>query len=241
MKKIFIILALLASTPAYALTLTVYPDPGMPGSTSVDANIANQGGGGASWATVHDATDGTGVDDTGIGEAFVSTYTSGGNYLIRKFLTFFDTSALTAGAVVSSASEFVYRSEGNGDADSTSYNIFASSLASNVSVTTSDGSFSSCNTTGQATGLAYGSISNAAYNEWVLNGTGIGNIALAGVTKFCMRTQRDVDNSAPTGINQIGFLTADTAGTGSDPQLVITYTLAVASSNLMSPIIIQGD
>jgi len=87
------------------------------------------------------------------------------------------------------------------------YNTYTTAFSSNISTTT------------------WGS---SGYKDFTLNSSGISNISKTGVSKFAVKSNIDVNNSPPSwqyGMNAyVGFNTAETSGTASDPKLVITYT-----------------
>lgn len=198
-------------------TLTVYPDAGKPGTTSVDGEIAYRAS--ASYATAHDAATGTHLDSEGTGLLSVENSLVG-TYYISRSLTNFDTSALSSSATITAAVLSLYgNSVANADTDSVS--IVIHSITSNTDYSLSDwGSFG---TTKQASDIANASISTIAYNDFSLNATGLSNINKTGISKFAQRTAKDIANTAPTGSNYVTFKSADTTGTANDPKLVVTY------------------
>jgi len=67
--------------------------------------------------------------------------------------------------------------------------------------------------------------STAGYNNITLNATGYGWIRPGGTTKFCIRSSRDIDSTAPPDeTNEYVTMCATEKGTGYKPKLVITYT-----------------
>ena len=108
-------------------------------------------------------------------------------------------------------------------------NIYSATPASNTALVAAD--YSTGGTTAYATALTYASITTSAYNDFTLNATGLGAIDKTGITKFCGRNANyDVAGVAPANHDQnrtsrrVIVSTADAAGTGQDPKLVVTHT-----------------
>ena len=87
-----------------------------------------------------------------------------------------------------------------------------------------------------ASDIAFASLSLAgAYNDMALNATGIAAISKTGDTLICCKTSSDADGSAPTvAIDnkefRVEFSPVEVAGTTQDPKLVVTHSVAPASS-----------
>lgn len=203
-------------------TSTFYPDANNPGSTSVDGTIRS--GGTNNYATHHGATTGSGLDPQNSSTLVVTNSVSGGNYYIDRSPINFDTSPLGASATISAGVCSVMNNKtydfNNGD--STSISLVTNSITSNVAYATTD--FSYFGTTKQATDITLASLTNGVYADYTLDATGLSNISKIGITKFALRLLGDVNNSAPAGNNSCQFYGAETAGTTSDPKLVVTYT-----------------
>lgn len=207
--------------------LTVYPDPGNPGTTSCDGDIGVNVA--SSWSSAHSTATCTDCSGSTTLTTESSVDSSGTQFSCIRTLLLFDTSSLTAGATISSATMSVKTQTQVFDFDgSDSVQVVTSSPASNTTYSTSD--YGSFGTTDQATAISIGSMSGNAYQTWTLNSTGLSNISKTSVTKFALRTNKDVSNSAPTpqGGGSGGCLvfwnSADNTGTTSDPHLDVTYT-----------------
>lgn len=205
-------------------TLTVYPNAD-PETTTVDGHVGYSGSG-ETYATVRNALTGTSaVDNTSILDILSSF--NGADYTIRRGFFLFDTSSLGSSATINSAILSLASSTGdNLDANTVSINIYTSSPASNTALATADydqvGSTAQCDTAKTIASLSSG------YNDFTLNATGISNISKTGVSKFGGRiVERDVTSTAPTGANYAAIFAAEQAGTGSDPKLVVDYSIAV--------------
>jgi len=209
----------------FATTLTVYPDPD-PETTTVDGEVNHNG----LFATAQPATDGIAAQPSD-----TTMRVRGGASLICRLFMLFDTSALGASATsisgVLSLRPNGAGSKSNGDDDGDDWlNVVQSNPASNTNLTTAD--YDQCgsaisNPTEGATRIDFGSIVETAYNDWTLNGTGNGWINSTGVTKLGLREGHDCINSAAASTNAVLMRAADNSGTGSDPKLVVTYTIPV--------------
>lgn len=211
-----------------AATLTVYPDPNAE-TTSVDGRTNNEING--TYATAHDAASSSGAGDTNLYLDIWNSHDASSNYNVVRSMMLYDTSSLTASATISSAvctltgysAGFIVETGGTD-----SLTIVTTTPASNTAVTTAD--FDQYGTTLQATAVAFSSLSDTGANNITLNATGLSNISKTSITKFGIRTQKDVDNTDAAGNGDVYafFKSADTADVTSDPKLVVTYTLPAA-------------
>lgn len=204
-------------------TSTFYPDAGKPGTSSVDGNpeYANA----AAYATAHDAATGTIVDGNGTAILYHYNTISGGTYYIARALINWDTSAIPDGDTVSSATISLMPKAINSTAKSTA--IVTATGASDNDYTTAD--YDGGTTTRVATDVAWTAYTLNAYYDFSLNASGIAQISKTAASKFFVRTAADVDNTAPTTDDSLGFYSADTAGTTSDPKLVVVHSVAALS------------
>lgn len=222
-------------------TLTQYPDEDTETNT-VDGYMEQRysTGSGVSWATlISDPGNGSGDADNPGRAMYIAIDTVSSQYtvLIRSIFLF-DTSPLGQDATISSAVFSLY-----GAAAQTwnsmigtppDVNVYTSDPASNTAIV--DGDFDSIGTTAQCdTAIGYSSWSTAAYNDFSLNATGIGNISLTGVTKFGTRNANyDVSGTPPTWGSDdscaIGCYFAEQAGTVNDPKLVVAYAFTHTGS-----------
>lgn len=204
-----------------------YPSPN-PETTSVDGHVGRYGGGSEAWSTMHPAADGTSdwSDADGSGAA-LSVY--GYNLvLISRVFALFDTSPLTAGAVISSASLSFYLTAKN-DPGTTWSNVVQTTPASNTGLSTAD--YDQCgavdNPTEGATRINFSAQSTGGYVDWTLNATGRGWISKTSITKMGLREGYDAtNNSATGGDNHATYESAEHGGSSQDPKLGITYTLS---------------
>lgn len=210
-------------------TLTVYPDAGDPGSTSVDGTVLYDGAALGTWSTTRDATAGTAKNTTADSIIFMRARLVTDSYRVTRGFFLFDTSALTSSANISAAT-FSIAGTGTATADDdvSTIHIVSSTPAANTTLALEDYD--------QVGSTSFASLAMASwvttldtYNGFALNASGLANISKTGVSKFATRNSRDLDNSAPTGTNQATCFLSDVAGTTSDPKLVITYELIPAT------------
>jgi len=186
------------------------------------------------WENCHDATNGETLDGSGGGgggsdELFI-WYGTGYNSQ-RSFLKF-DTSIVGSGNQVDSASIFLKRAEASGTGY---YNIYGSDA---TTIDLANGTYSSCDP-GSATPFVDTDIetwTNNTYAEFVFNTTGKSFINKTGNTMFCAMESADAEShTAPTGAAYIGINAESTAGTASDPYMIITYSLAPTPTPTPTP------
>lgn len=202
--------------------------------TTTDFYATNDGGldysAGADWGTAHDAAAAGTLDPDRI---YATAYwrTVDSLYYIQRGFMDFDTSTIGTDTVTS-ASVFLYGSAvAAGDTLSRTINIFSS----NSSATLAVGDYDQAGTTEYATDIAHTSISVVAYNEFVMNATGIAAIDGGGTTKLSSREATfDAPNSAPGTKQNIYcfFYSSATAGTSTDPYLRVTYGAAATPVNV---------
>lgn len=224
-------------------TLTAYPDPN-PETTTVDGTVHyGTVGTGTSWSSHHDSTTGSPSDDgTGTG-GYQGKWIYADAYpfwrIMRGFFLF-DTSSLGSSATISAATGSLYfsgtiRNNWNNGTYS-KYTWCASTPASNTSLAAGD--FDNVGTTHFVTDIAISALTQDTYNVFTMNASGLAAIDKVGVSKFAVRLNWDIDNSSPpSSFNDNGdggvVLLADTAGTSSDPKLIVTYTSVAALTETM--------
>jgi hypothetical protein len=181
----------------------------------------------ASWSTVHGNANANGAS-----VIYTSFYTEGAwrsgtsDYSIARSMTLFDTSTINDAATISSAilSLWIIGKVASPDTGAGIRIVTATPAATN-NYALSD--YSQFGTVSQTDDIAYTSMTTGAYNDFTLNATGLSNISKTGITKLGIRDSMDVNNSTPTVANYSEIASADTAGTTSDPKLVVTYTSVV--------------
>ncbi len=230
-------------------TLTAYPDGGDPAATAVDGNVLRSGLLNEAWGTIR-AGAGNSHDALNQPNHFVewedaaAGHTNQWNQLVRSIFLF-DTSSLGAGATISAATLSLFGTSKQDDhANTPNIDIYTSTPGSNTTLADSDfGQLGSTSQTGSPT--TYASFSTSAYNNFVFNATGLGNISKTGISKFGARNANyDVANVAPTwgasGITKLAGNFAEAATKASpDPKLVVTTSNTAWTKNLSDSISIS--
>lgn len=211
-------------------SLAVSPDTGNPGTTTCNGYVQD------SNATYSTAQSGGGTlasvtDSTSVTNAIHNSNLAGTYYVTRSFFLF-DTSSLTSSATISAAT-FRWYVNSVGNTDSDSIRMITTTPASNTSLATGD--FGNVGTVAQATAdIAIGSLTLTADNTFTLNSTGIGSISKTGITKFGLRTTKDISATQPTGSNTVVLaFSGCTSPTGHKPLLTVTYTLAATNATFL--------
>ena len=215
---------------AAAATRTFQPDAN-PETTSVDGSV-QWSGSPQTFASIR-AAPGTFAQDSNTtfsGAVFLNSLA--GNpanrfTVMSRVIVLFDTSTLGAAALLQSAT---FRSNTQSSANSYGsqglMTTNTASPASNTALTQFDYDPALFGTADLAARKDFaGGIPNG-YNDYALNGTGMGIIAKTGITKFGQRQSWDADNSAPVWVDgaQAGIIgNYSFAGSASPPQLVVNY------------------
>jgi len=208
-------------------TTTVYPDPHVE-STTVDGYASDTTQ--AAWGTIRGAAGDQADDSNALLKVNIKTaFNSSPDYeTMRRGVVLFDTSGIDDSDTKDSATcELVVNSK-SATLSADSVSMCTSAPASNTAIVAGD--YDSHGTTKQSNDLTISGITadNTTYNAWTLDSTGLGNIDLAGVSKFGFRMLSDLSDAEPTygndDINEIQPRTADQAGTSKDPKLVIVHT-----------------
>jgi hypothetical protein len=168
---------------------------------------------------------------------FASSATTNQWQLLLRSLFVFDTTALIGPLTISAATVSLF---GSGKQDPSAaapdIDVVASAPASNTAIANAD--FSQVGGTVRTTApITYANWSTVAYNVFTLNASGIGLIALGGITKLGARNRNcDIDAVAPAWASTTAtFLQgyfADQGGVTNDPKLDITYTLVPIAGTL---------
>ncbi|MEK7564320.1 MAG: FG-GAP-like repeat-containing protein [Patescibacteria group bacterium] len=183
----------------------------------------------SSWNTVHDASTGSADAASGTSYTYVEHYTA--DYWMARTVLPFDTSSLPDGAVVSSATLYVYVDyKEDGDNDGSDFiRVVQNTTASSTGLINGDydqvGSID--NPTAGATDTDITGISTGAYLVIPLNTTGKSWISKTGATKLGLREGHDATDNASsinTSLTGVRIKTANATGTSQDPYLAITYT-----------------
>ena len=211
-------------------SLTVYPDPN-PESTSVDGWVAqDEDPSNIAWTTLRgSAGNAAGDSDPDRESPFLRSGSTNPSWrVLRRTITLFDTSSIPDNATKDSATCSI-AGTAKTDNFSQSITIVQCAPASNTALVASD--FANANWTMTAqntTDITITSFSTTGYNDFGLNATGLTNVSITGITKFGFVLSGDRTNTEPAWSSLLdGSVTvtlADTAGTSSDPKLLVNYT-----------------
>lgn len=149
-----------------------------------------------------------------VGQTLVSTT----YYLYHSYL-YADTSAIGANSVVTDASFFGWLES---DSSATDFNITVVGSTAADPLTTAD--WVNLGTTSYGSVSTVG-ISTTAYTQIPLNALGRGNINKIGITKWGLRSDREIAGTVPTGNEYVQFYASEQTGTANDPYLSVTYTV----------------
>lgn len=223
----------LASAKVGLTTTTVYPDPS-PETTTVDGHCSYDTTSTA-WATIRVASTSAGVNDSGATvQQYVGNYNDGSNkYWLYRGFYLFDTSAIGDTDTIDSATFSVKPTSVLNDdlsitAGNKGFRLVQTTPASNTALATDD--HDQVGSTAGGTDTATTSFLAGSYYDWALNATGLTWVSKTGVTKLGIRHLCDVNDEEPDApgsaddYNLMYANSADTAGTTSDPKLVVVHT-----------------
>lgn len=175
------------------------------------------------FATAHDNVTGAIYDERTTLK--VGMNLDGSIYRVARGFVYFDTSGLPDGATISSAT-LKLRGVVFGDNSDTDFNIQIQ-IGSGTPPTyphdpmvAGDYLYTQYSSDGGTFNTA--GYDDSAYNSLILNVTGRGWISKTGMTKFALLSDEDVNNSAPTGDENVYFYCYE-AGDGYWPQLEVVY------------------
>ena len=214
--------------------LTVYPAAGA--NSPVDGHIRSYD---YSWSAARVSEANAITPDPTLAFDYIvkGDFQAGPNiYNIGRSAFLFNTAALTSGASISAAIFSTYP-QGYSGTDETTYpanlSLVASNPASNANLATTD--FNDFGTTKFAdSDVLLSNYTGAAYIPMTLNAAGIAAISKTAITKLGIRPSNDFsDSTIPTALSFAYGYFADEAGTGKDPKLVVTYTVAAIDTGKM--------
>lgn len=213
-------------------TLIVYPDAN-PESTSVDG-ITRRESVNETWSTIRSGAGTNALPSNVDGSISIgSSLTTNQFRELRREVVLFDTSALTADATISSAIMSIKANDKTDNltlGDGFKLVVVSSTPASNTNLVAADFNIANWGSTEFSQRIARSGFTVGSFSNFTINATGLSNISKTSITKFGIRDAGyDIDNVQPTWVidtfSQINWDAADTAGTTSDPKLVIEYTV----------------
>jgi len=187
------------------------------------------------WATIHDSAGNGTQEDFDAPMIRCSATTNQFDELHRRVCPA-DTSALTANATILDTSKI--RIYVNALVQTLAGQVITlvttTSPANLTSLAASDYNVAAWNAVSQSVTLALSGLNTSAYNDSILNATGISNINKTGVTRMGWRMVADADNAAPTWSSGANANVDIEVYTGPNPVLyVIDYTLPGGSSKTL--------
>ncbi len=177
---------------------------------------------GADYTTVHNASDADIVTylttDFYVGQDFVGSTV----YHISRGCLFFDTSAIPANAVISSASIIL---AGEYDSSDTDFDvIIVKGRDLHTPLIVSDYGNECSEVVSMSTNTISTAAFTTAYSTWYLNANGVGQIVRGGMTTFGVRSSNDISLTQPTQREYVSFKSSE-AGVGYRPELLVVYTI----------------
>jgi len=167
---------------------TIYPD--LTCRWSIDDKV--------SWTTTRDTTTADRMSESLSSTAYIYE----GLYSIFRSALYFDTSGLEGQTIVS-ASLFVYNNSLTHDDDGNA--VVISSTTNTDCSSTSQVNKTNFNFSDDYGSLLSESFVSSSYNEIELNAAGLAAINKTGMTNFSLLNSFDVDDTQPSGVNQISF------------------------------------
>lgn len=145
-------------------------------------------------------------------------------YTIYRVGLYFDTSSIPSTAIIENATIYLWLLTDNSDTD------FDIVVQSGMPTYPSDpavvGDYDESNYSGDGGSVNTSTFSaTGQYYALTLDATGEGWINKGGTTKFLLRSQEDIDASAPTGNEYVEFQTTDYTGTSQDPYIEVEYRM----------------
>lgn len=221
-------------------TTTFYPNANVE-TTSVDGSALRNAN--ETFPTIRAEAGMASQDSDTAASCFLSCSATTSQYQILQRLFFlFDTSAIGSGNTVTAATLSLYaltKSSGNGVIEAA---IVSSLPASNTAIVAAD--YSTLGTTDFAPRLTSTAATTSAYNDFVLNSSGLAAISTTSITKLGCRPGVDVDAGTPpwtsNAFSRIEFSLADTTGTTRDPKFVVTYTAGGGGGGTSGNLLLLG-
>ena len=214
---IALVLALLTGTPLLH-QVAASPDQATFYSTTADGRLITEGG---DYTAVHGASTAGSVYPNDI-HITVGQQTLPVVFWVSRGALFLDTSSLPDDATIISAVLSLY---GSSDASLVDFHITVvdGSVLHEPLALTDYGTLGSQTMSGGAFDTA--GFSTSSYNDIPLNETGMGWISKTGISKFGLRSSREIAAIAPT-TQEVVTIYPYERGPGYQPRLVVTYTTA---------------
>lgn len=230
------------------VAMTVFNPDADPETTSVDGTVRRDLGAGAgeAWSTLRSGAGNSSEDNATSANGPYILSDSGTDVWrsIYRVIVLFDTSSIPDTDTISAATLSVYSATDKTDnlGITPDINVYSSAPASNTALANSD--YGNTGTTAFSTAITYAGWTNAAYNDFALNASGLAAITATGVSKFSLRNANyDVANVAPTWsattFSRFNFYRADN-GTNK-PKLDVTHTAAAPDPSVFDTVTVAED
>jgi len=141
-------------------------------------------------------------------------------YIIARSYVFFDTSAIPDDAIITAATLSLH-----GARDSSDYDfdiVIQSGMPTYPHDPPVDTDYYYVHYSGDGGRFNTSGFSTTGYNDIVLNETGRSWINKTGITKFCLRSSRDINSTIPSGHEYVEVCASE-GGSGYQPKLTVTY------------------
>jgi len=179
------------------------------------------------YSTVHDASDSSWVNGIASSVIVGQYIQTGPIYWIYRGYLFFDTSALPNDANISSAKVGLYGASDNSITDFYVTLQISPTPATIPHQPITVGDYGYSQWSGNGGNISTAGWTLSGYNNISMSATGLTWISLTGTTTFCVRSSRDISDTAPFSDyhkEYISFYSYE-QGAGYQPFLEVTYTL----------------
>jgi len=177
--------------------------------------------GARSYAVLHALTSADSTD-LNLDDGWIGQRVAGGLYEIYRCLLIFDTSAIPAGATITSATLSIYP-EDLDDIVTNFYIVIQDGQPNYPHNPAVSGDYYYANYGNNGGQINTSGLSINSYHVITLNSNGLAWITKGGTTKLCLRSSRDIAGITPTGEEYFYFW--NLGDTTKRPKLVITYTI----------------
>lgn len=237
----------------YAATSTFYPDPNAEVS-SVDGFARKCDGPTGNFATARD-WDGVDAFPSSEGDSGIMWGTNSGGILFNcnwRSMFVFNTATLDDSETINSATLSI-RSNGKTNTSpltgsATGVSIVSFTFSSSTNLVAADYKITNFGATELATYITYDSWSTTGYNTFTLNASGLAAISKTAPTGFGALHREDAINSSWAGDGSPAYqsitfnpIYADTAGTSSDPYLIVVTSAGGAAAPTTANLLMLGD
>lgn len=182
----------------------------------------------ATWTAARDPADGDQVNKTDGSQHIMGSKLAGPDFRAYRRFNNFDSSAVPDDANITACDYKSYYENAQSNADTTDIVAVANTQASSTDLVVADFDQLGATSIGTTRPTLASIAGSAAYFTIAIASGSLSLVSKTGYTKFGLRIGRDFDNSEPTGHNYATISTSYTAGTGQDPNIIITYTAAAS-------------